>query len=315
MSQISCWSSLLVLLVLACGIHNAESCSCKTEHIHTQYCKAEWVAIMTIQDIINEGKYVNYPVTVRAVSKDPAGVLTKGTAVLMSLPACTVPMMVNETWLLGGKSHQGKLFINSCTLAVSSKEMEDKEFRMFDQFKKGDCDCRIAEEPENGSGICTLASDAAVSSCQAEHAICAKLNDGCGWVFPLRYMQCLGQKRAEVTSVKAPVEPKVNLPEAIYEEIDESMVIDELEEAQAQWVQVVPVRRLVRYEVQEQGLYPIQSTRIHRLQTHQMYPVHLMEKISFYPAHQYEMYQRQNFQRHSGWNFRIPYARQYVPMW
>ncbi|KAF7399818.1 hypothetical protein HZH68_008410 [Vespula germanica] len=215
-----CTYLLLGLLYLT-TLQSATACSCQKVHPQTQFCRADFVAVVRIKLIVhvNEER-LEYKVKINRVFKStPKAEVALRENTLWTLgydSLCGVThLLVGKTYVVSGTVHEGKARISICDLAIPWSEVpvgQRKGFRLL--YHRG-CVCETTFTPwwrkgavleSTGGKHCLWESSPGPQDCQEKYGVCKKGPNGCSWTPSVPYKNCIKeyQRKREQERLKEP---------------------------------------------------------------------------------------------------------------
>ncbi|XP_063979700.1 metalloproteinase inhibitor 3 [Diachasmimorpha longicaudata] len=213
MRRLTCWSPLIILLISAYTIENAEACSCERPHPQKQFCRADWVARVTIKTLEELSKdEAAYTIKLRKIFKatPEAEKALKKHPMLWTSPSDStckhMGILPNETWVIGGRIKDGKPYTVLCDLAMRWSEVTVRQRKGFRGLYNESCVCPIIYTQWRNKGQvfnstagkgCLWESEPGPTHCQERYGICRMGKSGCSWELSPVYKKCLNQHQRE----------------------------------------------------------------------------------------------------------------------
>ncbi|KAK2584474.1 hypothetical protein KPH14_006849 [Odynerus spinipes] len=215
-----CTYLLLGLLYLT-TLQSARACTCQKVHPQTQFCKADFVAVVRIKKIVlvNEER-LEYKVKINRVFKSTpkADVALKENVLWTPMhdSVCGVThLLTGKTYVVSGRVSAGGANIMICDLAILWSEVpvgQRKGFRLL--YHRG-CVCEISFTPwwqkgavleSTGGKHCLWESSPGPQDCQEKYGVCKKGPNGCSWTPSVPYKNCIKeyQRKREQERLKEP---------------------------------------------------------------------------------------------------------------
>ena len=208
MEQLTCWTSLMVILVVSlCHFQTSEACSCIFKHPQAHFCDSDFVTVVNMTNIENSinGEVV-YTVEVLRILKatDNARIALKKKYVWLSLTSkdseCP-PLNLTSGMILvlSGIMVENTLFISPCGFAEQWSMLSHNQRKGFEGLYHRGCACSISDGKLDHEGAlesagekrCPWESSPGPRDCQEQFSMCMPSSAGCSWVPSHNYKNCI----------------------------------------------------------------------------------------------------------------------------
>lgn len=198
---------LLLIALSMAPVQRVVACSCMKSHPQTQFCNADFVALVKVKKASNVNEYqVGYSVKINKIFK--VNTKTSYTALKKNIlfspesdAMCGVQLKVGETYVVSGKVHSdGMAHISLCSIAMPWRTVTARQRKGFKFLYYRSCSCGIFFTPwwtkgvalENADGTeCLWESKPGPEECQRDYGICMPGSQGCSWVASVPYKKCI----------------------------------------------------------------------------------------------------------------------------
>ncbi|XP_014599559.1 PREDICTED: metalloproteinase inhibitor 1 isoform X1 [Polistes canadensis] len=215
-----CTYLLLGLLYLT-TLQSATACSCMKAHPQTQFCRADFVAVVRIKLIVQiNDERLDYKVKINRIFKATPKAEIALRENILTTPGysslCGVMhLFEGKTYVVSGFVREGRALISICDLAIPLSEVPVGQRKGLRLLYHHGCVCEISFTPwwrkgavleSTGGKHCLWESSPGPQDCQEKYGVCKKGPNGCSWTPSVPYKKCIKeyQRKREQERLKEP---------------------------------------------------------------------------------------------------------------
>ena len=198
MERLTCWTSLMVVLVISCHFQTSDACFCSYRPPQTHFCESDFLVVVNVINLFQFKSIseVIYEVEVQHIIKasEEARIALELKPVRLQSPLDSVcgrlALTPGTTWLVNGMMVHGQLHVPFSSYNQLWSNVTTQLRKSFQQSYQLGCTCYILDSQKQHRSLihsadgtmCLLDSRSGSRICKDRYGICMPSFDGCSWM-------------------------------------------------------------------------------------------------------------------------------------